>query len=248
MGKQLVAAAGETPGITLSSVFETPDHPAVGEDSGQVATGTPNGIPITGGPEAKADVLIDFTTPEATRQLLLLCAQEGMRAVIGTTGLGDDEHAAIDEAAGAVPVVQAPNMSLGVNLLFALAGRVAEQLGDDYDAEILEAHHRYKKDAPSGTAAGLARAICEAKGKDLDHSVRYHREGPRQRGEVTVQSLRMGDVVGEHTAAFAGLGERVELRHVATARDTFARGALRAAAWVKDRPPARYSMKDVLGI
>ena len=250
MGQRLVALSAETPGVALAGAFEQSGHKAIGQDSGQLASGQPNGVPITEGPQTKEDVLIDFTGPEVTHKLLELCAQEDIGLVIGTTGFGKDLDKAIDEAARSIPIVQAPNMSLGVNLLLSIAARTAQQLGDDYDIEILEAHHRFKKDAPSGTAKGLAQAICEATGKDMERDVVYTREGidPRERGKITMQSLRMGDVVGEHTVYLAGLGERIQLGHVASSRDTFARGAIRAAQWLKGKPKGRYSMKDVLGL
>ena len=251
MGRRLVALASETPGVELVEAFEHPDHEAVGADSGELAGTGPNEIAITEGPTTKADVLIDFTSPAALGNLLLFCSQEDVGLVIGTTGLGAADHAAIDEAAQSVPIVQAPNMSLGVNLLFTLAAAAAKQLGEDYDIEVLEAHHRYKKDAPSGTAMGIAGAICEATGRSIEDDLVYERRGQtgeRERGKIGMQTLRMGDVVGEHTAFFAGLGERIELRHVATSRDTFARGALRAAAWLNNKPAGRYDMKDVLGL
>ncbi|MEX0742349.1 MAG: 4-hydroxy-tetrahydrodipicolinate reductase, partial [Phycisphaeraceae bacterium] len=209
MGQRLVAQAAEMEGVRLVCAFEQPDHPAIGTDSGQLAGGKPNGVLITGGPDVKADVIIDFTTPEATRRLLVLGAQEDIKLVIGTTGLKAADHAAIDDAAESIAVVQSPNMSLGVNLLFALAARTAKQLGDDYDIEILEAHHRFKKDAPSGTAMGIANAICESTGKDPAEDLIYTRHGHddvRERGKIAMQTLRMGDTVGEHTAFFSTLG------------------------------------------
>ena len=171
--------------------------------------------------------------------------------VIGTTGLTDDDHRAIDQTASSVPILQASNTSLGVNLLFSLAGQAARQLGDDFDIEISETHHRYKKDAPSGTALSLVSAVCQATGKDpqADVVLGYHgQDKPRQKGTIGVHALRMGDVVGEHTVSYAADGERVELRHLATDRDIFARGALKAAQWLIRQPPGRYSMANVLGL
>jgi 4-hydroxy-tetrahydrodipicolinate reductase len=170
--------------------------------------------------------------------------------VIGTTGLHRVDHAAIDIVAETIPVLQAPNMSLGVNLLFKIVGEIAKRLGDDYDIEIVEAHHRFKKDAPSGTASGLADSILKATGKPADALV-HGRKGdnvPRKRGDIGVHSLRIGDEVGRHTAYFAALGERLELTHVATNRDTFVHGALRAAQWLANQKPGRYSIADVLGL
>jgi len=177
-------------------------------------------------------VLIDFTSPEAMRHWIDVCRQRKIAMVIGTTGLSDSDHATIDDAAREIPIVQAPNMSLGVNLLFKIAGEVAKVLGDAYDIEIVEAHHRFKKDAPSGTASGLANAITKASGRD----------------NIPTHSLRIGDEVGRHTAYFGGIGERVELTHLATSRDTFALGALRAAKWLANQSKGRYTMADVLGL
>jgi 4-hydroxy-tetrahydrodipicolinate reductase len=170
--------------------------------------------------------------------------------LIGTTGLTDADHASIDQAARDIAVLQAPNMSLGVAVLFRVAGEVAKLLGDDYDIEVVEAHHRFKKDAPSGTAMGLAEAILAATGKKKEALV-YDRHGDdahRNRGEIGMHALRIGDEVGHHTAYFAALGERLELTHVATNRDTFVHGALRAAAWLSGQKPGRYRIADVLGL
>lgn len=251
MGQRLVARALETYSIRLAAAYEAPSHPALGQDAAQLA-GLPScGVKITGDVPRNVDVIIDFTVPQATRSHLELAAKHRLALVIGTTGLSDDDHRLIDAAAKTAPILQAPNMSLGVNLLFTLAARAAARLGPDYDIEILEAHHRFKKDAPSGTAMGIAQAICAATGKDPKADLVYSRHGhddPRVGGKITMQTLRMGDVVGDHTVYFATLGERVELRHVATSRDTFANGALRAALWLKGKPAGRYTMADVLDL
>lgn len=246
MGQRLCALASETKGVQLLEAFERTEHDSVGRPACP-----DNPLKITSHFAGRADVLIDFTSPDATRDLLELCVEHRKAIVIGTTGLDGEDHEAIAEAAATIPIVQAPNMSLGVNLLFTLAAQAAKQLGDEYDIEILESHHRFKKDAPSGTALGIADAICRATGKDMGNDLAYTRYGAeevRQHGKITMQTLRMGDVVGEHTAYFAGLGERLELTHVATSRDTFARGALKAAVWLKGKKAGRYSMKDVLGL
>lgn len=246
MGQRLCALTVEMAGVELAEAFERPGQPSVGQPAA-----APCPVRIAEQFNAIADVLIDFTTPAATRNLLSTCVTHHKAVVIGTTGLSPEDHAAIDAAARTIPVVQSPNMSLGVNLLFSLAARAAAQLGDDYDIEILEAHHRFKKDAPSGTALGIAQAICRATGKDPAADLVYTRHGHedlRQPGKITMQTLRMGDVIGEHTAYFATPGERLELTHIATSRDTFARGAIKAAIWLRGRRPGRYSMKDVLGL
>jgi 4-hydroxy-tetrahydrodipicolinate reductase len=247
MGLRLTAITAETDGAELVSAFERPGHTALG----QHVPDPYSAVVITDAYDGSADVLIDFTVPELTRSLLVQCVETQTAMVIGTTGLSGADHAAIDETARSIAIVQAPNMSLGVNLLFALAARAARQLGDDYDIEIIETHHRFKKDAPSGTALGIAESICKATGKDPKADLVYTRHGgdcTRQRGKITMQSLRMGDVVGEHTAYFATLGERLELSHVATSRDTFARGAIRAALWLAHKKTGRFTMKDVLGL
>jgi 4-hydroxy-tetrahydrodipicolinate reductase len=250
MGQRLIALASQDPDLQLVGAIERPGHPAQSRDAGEIAGIGPIHLPVTPDLGTTPDVLIDFTAPDSTRQWLTTCLARGTAMVVGTTGLQDQDHAAIDRAAEGIPVLQAPNMSLGVNLLFKVAGEVAKMLGDDYDVEIVEAHHRFKKDAPSGTALGLADAILKATGKTRD-ALAYGRRGDdvtRKPGEVGVHALRIGDEVGKHTAYFAALGERLEFTHLATSRDTFARGALRAAAWLAGRNPGRYSIADVLGL
>ncbi|MEX0777034.1 MAG: 4-hydroxy-tetrahydrodipicolinate reductase [Phycisphaeraceae bacterium] len=255
MGRRLIALACEDPQLTVTAAVEGPASSDLGKDAGAIAGVQTLGVPITDHLPAGtgAAVMIDFTVPAATRAAIAACIQANLPLVIGTTGLTADDQQRIDQAARSIPILQAPNMSLGVNLLFALAAQVAKRLGDDYDIEITEAHHRFKKDAPSGTALGIAKAICDATGKSLDKDLVHGRHGddaPRQRGQIGMHALRMGDVVGEHTASFATLGERLELRHVATTRDVFARGALRAAQWLAapGRTPGRYTMAHVLGL
>jgi 4-hydroxy-tetrahydrodipicolinate reductase len=249
MGRRLIALAAESSELRVSEAIDVAESKLLGQDAGSIAGVAAMDVPIAEQFEGKADVLIDFTVPAATRKAIDACVTHGKALVIGTTGLTDADHAAIDTAAKTIAVLQAPNMSLGVNLLFALAAQVAQRLGDDYDIEITEAHHRFKKDAPSGTALGIVSAICEATGKDPRTDVVTGRHGddvPRQRGQIGVHALRMGDVVGDHSAHFATLGERLTLTHQASTRDIFARGALRAAHWLAGKPPGRYVMKDVL--
>jgi len=210
MGRRLIALTPEFDALRLVAAIERPGHELI--DASIAAAIDPDAdaaVVISDHVPEGVDVLIDFTAPAAMRRALDGCARAGAAMVIGTTGLSDDDHQTIDDAAALIPVLQAPNMSLGVNLLFALAGRVAKQLGDDYDIEIVEAHHRFKKDAPSGTALGLARSICDATGKDMQTDVVHGRVGdevPRQRGRIGMHALRMGDVVGEHTVSFGTLG------------------------------------------
>ncbi len=198
-----------------------------------------------------ADAVIDFSHRSATASVAALCATHGKPGVVGTTGQDDAARDAIARAAQTVPIVFSPNFSVGVNTLFALAARAAAVLGGEFDLEVVEMHHRMKKDAPSGTARRLLEILAEARGLDPRRDVRHGREGlggERPRQEIGMHTLRGGDVVGDHTVIFAGSGERIELTHRASSRDTFARGALRAAAWALAQPPGLYDMQDVLGL
>ncbi|RME64954.1 MAG: 4-hydroxy-tetrahydrodipicolinate reductase, partial [Nitrospirae bacterium] len=234
--------------------FERPGHEKVGQDIGVALGKGPLGITIRDNLQElikDADVVIDFTTPQATLQTLKTVAEHGKAAVIGTTGFSKEDLADIDALAEKIAFVMAPNMSVGVNLLFKVLKTVAEVLGDDYDVEIIEAHHRMKKDAPSGTALKLAQVVADALDRDLDEVAVYARKGligERSKKEIGIQTIRAGDIVGEHTVMFAGIGERIEITHRASSRDTFASGALRAALWVYGKPPGRYDMLDVLGL
>jgi 4-hydroxy-tetrahydrodipicolinate reductase len=250
MGCRLVALAKQDASLQIVGAIERPDHPNQAQDAGEVAGVGRIGVPISFDLKPTPQVIIDFTSPSSMRHWLKTCRDRGIAMVIGTTGLAEQDHAAIDRASADIPILQAPNMSLGVNLLFKIAGEVAKLLGDDYDIEIVEGHHRFKKDAPSGTAAGIADAILKSTGKTRD-ALLYDRHGDealRKRGEIGMHSLRIGDEVGRHTAYFAALGERLELTHVATSRDTFAHGALRAAKWLAGQKPGRYLMANVLGM
>ncbi len=250
MGMRLVALARQAEGFQIVGAIERADHPAQARDAGEVAGIGTIGIPITFDLKPTPQVLVDFTAPASMRHWLKTCRDRGIAMVIGTTGLQPSDHATIDQAAGDIPILRAPNMSLGVNVLFKIAGEVAKLLGEDYDIEIIEAHHRFKKDAPSGTALGLADAILKATGKARD-ALSFDRHGDeavRKRGEIGMHALRVGDEVGRHTAYFAALGERLELTHVATNRDTFAHGALRAARWLAGQKPGRYSIASMLGL
>lgn len=251
MGLRLVALSTEDADLRLAGAADSPRSPGIGQDAGTLAGVKPLGVAVTPALTQRYDAVIDFSVPAATREAIKACVAHGSALVIGTTGLTPDDHKLIDEAAKKIAVLQAPNMSLGVNLLFALAAQVAKRLGDDYDIEIVEAHHRFKKDAPSGTALGIAQAICDATGKDINNDVVHGREGDdttRRRGQIGMHALRMGDVVGDHTVSYATLGERIELTHLASNRDVFARGALRAAKWLAGKPAGRYRMADVLGL
>ena len=250
MGLRLIALARQYDRLRVVAATERPDHPAIGQDAGELAGIGKIGIAVFADLVDIPQVLVDFTSPAATRTMIRTCREKRIAMVIGTTGLQQADHKLIDEAAADIAVLQAPNMSMGVNLLFRVAGQMAKVLGDDYDIEITELHHRFKKDAPSGTAMGIADAILKATNKTRDSLV-YGRHGDdctRKRGEIGMQSLRVGDEVGRHTIHFGALGERLEVTHTATTRDTFAHGALKAASWLAGRKPGRYTMADVLGL
>jgi 4-hydroxy-tetrahydrodipicolinate reductase len=254
MGLRIVALAKETPGVRVIAALEAPGHPALGRDAGESAG--VGALGVTLGADAAAAitrdrVLVEFSVPEATLEHLRLVASAGARAVIGTTGFSAAQKQEIAALGRKAPIMMAPNMSVAVTLAFRILPLMARALGDDYDVEITETHHRFKKDAPSGTALRMAEVVAEALGRDLGKVGVYGRQGlpgERTRQEIAVMSLRSGDVVGEHTVAFGALGERLELTHRAHTRDTFGRGALRAARWIRQQPPGLYDMADVLGL
>ena len=250
MGRRLVALGLADEGMQVVAALEHAGCDLLGRDVGRVAGETEAGVPISTTLDVKPDVMIDFSVQPAVGSAVKLCVERGIPLVIGTTGLTDEDHQAIQDASQTIPILDAPNMSLGVNLLFALVGQVAKQLGEDYDIEVVEAHHRFKQDAPSGTAMGLIKRICDATGKDIEKDVKHGRSGmdPRTPGEIGVHAIRLGDEVGRHSVCYATLGEEVQLSHKATTRDTFVKGALRAAKWLVGKPAGRYGMKDVLGL
>jgi len=250
MGKRLIALAREAAVFQIVGAIVRPNHPQLQQDAGEVAGIGAINVPLTFDLRPAPQVLIDFTNPPAMRHWLKTCRDRGIAMLIGTTGLHRVDHAAIDRAAEDIPILQAPNMRLGVAVLNKVCGEVARMLGDDYDIEILEAHHRFKKDAPSGTAMSLADSILAATGKTREQLAmgRHGDDVPRKRGEVGMHSLRMGDETGRHTIYFSALGERLELAHVATNRDTFVHGALKAAEWLARQKPGRYQIADVLGL
>jgi len=254
MGRMLLKVIADQPGCTLAGGTEASGGAAVGRDVGELAGLGTVGIAVVDDPLelfAKCDAVIDFTIPAASVVHAELAAQGQVAYVLGTTGLDADDQEAIARAALHTPVVQAPNMSLGVNVLLALVERTAAILDADYDIEIVEMHHRHKVDAPSGTALALGRAAAAGRGVDLDavaQKVRDGVTGARRRGDIGFAALRGGDVAGDHTVVFAGEGERVELTHKASNREVFARGALKAALWARGKPAGLYSMKDVLGL
>lgn len=254
MGQMLVREITATAGCTLAGGTGRIGGPALGKDLGLLAGIEEAGVVVTDDPVALfalADAVIDFTSPDSTERHAALAAQAQTVLIIGTTGLHPSQQAAVAQAATHTPIVQSPNMSLGVNLLLALVEQVAGALGDDYDIDILEMHHRNKVDAPSGTALGLGRAVAAGRKvalEDVWQKVRDGHTGVRPRGEIGFATLRGGDVVGDHTVMFAADGERIELTHKASSRQVFAKGAVRAALWARDKTPGLYSMRDVLGL
>jgi 4-hydroxy-tetrahydrodipicolinate reductase len=254
MGRALVRAViAGGPEAKLTAATERAGSPALGHDAGVVATGQPLGVAIAEGVPAAgaADVWIDFTVPAATVAYTEAAVAAGAALVVGTTGLAPEQRAAVERAAKKVPVVFAANYSIGVNVMLKLIADAAQTLGPTYDLEIVETHHRAKRDAPSGTALRLAEALAEATGRDLGADARYERHGeigPRPPAQIGLQTLRGGDVVGDHTVHFLGTGDRLEITHRASSRDTFAAGAVRAALWLEGRPAGLYDMRSVLGL
>lgn len=254
MGSRILSLLIDDIDCEVVGATEYKGHPSIGKDAGLAANIGDLRIPISGNMEEaakQADVIVDFTLPEATIEHARFASKSGKAMVIGTTGFSNDEKTALLSLTSEFPCILAPNMSIGVNVMFEVAKRLASLLGDEYDVEIVEAHHKHKVDAPSGTALKLAEVIAHSLGRDLDEVGRYERYGKigeRPEAEIGIQTLRGGDVVGEHTAFFFGHGERIELTHRATNRDNFARGAIRAVKWIAGKSPGLYDMNDVLGI
>jgi len=255
MGRSIVKVLVEDRGATLVSAIDRGGHSALGQDAGVLAgLAEPLGVALTSSLEAaleRAEVVIDFSLPDAATSLFVACAHRRIAAVVGTTGLDAAARAALDTLCKVAPVVVAPNYSIGVNALWALAAQAVRLLGPEYDIEIVEMHHRHKVDAPSGTAVRLLDVVAQARGVDAARAVRPGRAGQvgaRTTDEIGVHALRGGDVVGDHTLVLAGPGERIELTHRAHSREIFALGAVKAAHFVVGRPPGLYEMADVLGI
>lgn len=254
MGRTLIHAVHETEGLRLSAATELEGSGLVGVDAGELAGIGHMGAPIRPDLDevlADFDVLVDFTTPKASVHHVELCRDAGRRMVIGTTGLSPDQRESISEAAIDIALVCAPNMSVGVNLCFKLLELAAKVMGDEVDIEIIEAHHRNKVDAPSGTALRMGEVVAAALGRDLDQVAVYGRQGhtgARDRRSIGFETIRAGDTVGEHSVWFAADGERVEIAHKATSRMTFARGAARAARWIVTQERGLFDMQDVLGL
>lgn len=247
MGTHIAEIIRHTSGAQLVGGTEAPGSFGVG-------TLLPEGHPVVDDLAKcieRGDVVIDFSSPQATLRHAEIAQANGKAIVIGTTGFSEDEKAKLTSILEKTPSVWAPNMSIGVNVLLKIAAETTRYLGEDYDIDIVEAHHRHKKDAPSGTALALGESVAGARGKKLSELANYHREGQtgeRPKGEIGMQTLRGGDIVGDHTVMFAGVGETIELSHHAASRDNFARGAVRAALWLQGKGPGIYSMFDVLGL
>ena len=254
MGQALVRCSRTMSGLQVVAAVEHASNPAQGKDAGLLAGCEECGIRISHDLAAAvkaADVLIDFSFHENVPVTVKLAMEQKKAVVIGTTGLNPEERVVVDQATRVIPIVSAPNMSLGVNLLFALVEKAGKALGLDYDVEITEAHHRYKKDAPSGTALKLGEKVAQGRSQNFRDVAVFGREGlssERPKGEIGIHALRAADIIGDHTVLFATEGERVEISHRATSRDAFAKGALHAAAWLPGQKPGLYDMQDVLGL
>jgi len=254
MGRTLIEACHQTPTVECSAALEHPNNTVIGSDAGEIAGIGKLGVTIVSDLSSVIDdfdVLIDFTVPEVTLANLFLCQSAKKRIIIGTTGFSEDQKADIQKSAQDIGIVFAPNMSVGVNLTFKLLEIAAKVLGNSVDIEIIEAHHRHKKDAPSGTALRMGEVIAQTLDRDLAKCAVYGREGKtgeRERQTIGFETIRAGDIVGEHTVMFADMGERVEISHKASSRMTFANGAVRAAEWIMQHDQGLFDMQDVLGL
>jgi 4-hydroxy-tetrahydrodipicolinate reductase len=254
MGGRIITLANESSELQLAGAVEMAGHPKLGDDAGYVAGCGDLGVAISDSLETalqNADLLIDFTFPQVTLRNAAVCARLGKAMVVGSTGFTPEEREQLTAFASQIPIVFAPNMSVGVNVCFKILKDLAKTLGDDFDVEIVELHHNKKKDSPSGTAVKMGEVVADALGRDYNQVANYHREGmcgERSASEIGMQTVRGGDIVGEHTVYFIGMGERIELTHRAMSRDMFARGAIRAAAWLGDKGPGMYDMQAVLGL
>lgn len=254
MGLTLIQAAGETEGLVVTAAIERPDCAAIGKDAGELANVDKLNVKVVANLETVTDAfdtLVDFTRPEVTLGNLVVCHKARKSIVIGTTGFTHEQRQQFIEAAEDIAIVLAPNMSIGVNLCLKLLDLAARVLGDEVDVEIIEAHHRHKVDAPSGTALRMGEVVANALGRDLKNCAVYGREGhtgPRRHNTIGFETIRAGDIVGEHTVMFAGQGERVEITHKASSRMTFAKGAMRAAQWLQQHEKGLFDMQAVLGL
>ncbi|MHC4187075.1 MAG: 4-hydroxy-tetrahydrodipicolinate reductase [Planctomycetota bacterium] len=251
MGKKLVSLAADSEKFEIVGAVDRKDLPEIGKDTGLVAGLKAIKVELTSEYPAGADVTIDFSQPDAADATIEYCIAHKSALVMGTTGLTDNQKQKITNAASHIPVIYGTNMSVGMNVLFEMVGRFAAMLGDDYDIEIVEQHHRFKKDAPSGSALTLAENICKATNRSFPDCLVHGRQGKdtlREKGTIGMHAVRAGDITGNHSISFTTLGEKIDLNHTAHSRDTFVLGALRAADWLVNKEPGVYSMADVLGL
>ena len=251
MGKRILALAADSGDFNIVAAVERRDHPDIGKDAGLLAASKELGVKISEELPTTADVMIDFSLPGAVDRTIEFCSANRIALVLATTGLSESQQTTVKAASEKIPLIQATNMSVGMNLLFELVGKVASSLGEEYDIEIVEKHHRFKKDSPSGTALTLAEKIAEGTGRDFPDCLTHGRSGKealRQKGKIGMHAVRAGDIVGIHSVIFGTLGETVTIEHNAHSRDTFAAGALRAAKWLVGKTPGQYQMPDVLGL
>jgi len=252
MGGRTIHIIQESPSIKLFRAIERPDHPSIGKDIGEIIGLGKLGVPLEATLQKEGgDVIINFSNPQASLESLEFAHKTGLAIIIGTTGLSSEQMNRVKELSRGTRCVMAPNMSVGMNVMFRIVQEIARVLGPEYDIEILEAHHRLKKDSPSGTAVKLGELIAKAVGRDFGQVGVYGRKGmvgERTKDEIGMQVIRAGDIVGDHTVLFGGIGERLEITHRAHSRDNFARGAVRAALWVVNQPNGLYDMQDVLGL
>ena len=251
MGSAILSLAKDAGLFRIIAAIERQDHPDIGKDAGLVVAAGPINVKLDDIYPGGADVAIDFSTPSAADKTIDYCLENGAALVLGTTGLSAEQREKIKAASEKIPVIYGTNMSVGMNVLFSLVGKVASMLGDEYDIEIIEQHHRFKKDAPSGSALTLAENICKATGRRFPDCLTHGRSGKdaaREKGTIGIHAVRAGDITGKHDVIFGSPGETLALGHTAHSRDTFARGALRAAKWLTGKKPGSYSMTDVLGI
>lgn len=251
MGGRVVALAHESADLRVTTAIEREGHPLLGQDPGPYLGIGPLGSKLVSDLATRVDVLIDFSSPDATMHRLNECIAHRTALLVGTTGLAEDQMSRIRQAASSIPCLVSPNMSVGVNVLYQVIGEAARLLGSGYDVEVVEAHHRFKKDSPSGTALRIARVIAAALGRDVAKESVYGRHGntaERSTNEIGIHSVRAGDIVGDHTVIFSNLGERLEITHRAHSRDTFARGALRAARFLAVAKPGFYHIDEAFGL
>ena len=251
MGKRILAIAVESKEFNIVGAIEAAGHPELGKDAGLVAGVGESGVNIFTEMPVKADVVIDFSLPVATDAIVDHCVANNIALILATTGLSGEQLEKVARASKSIPVIQQTNMSVGMNVLFSVVGKVANLLGDDYDIEITEAHHRFKKDAPSGTALTLAENIAKETDREYPGCLVHGREGRdalREKGTIGMHAIRAGDITGEHSVIYSALGETITISHSAHNRDNFARGAVRAAKWLAEKDAGLYSMIDALGI